>query len=140
MRKIRVLALLLVGLLALAGTASAATNGKAAGNRSAAQSNGNNRNFTTHLIGANETPPVDTEAHGEAIFHVSKDGLSVDYKVIASDIFSVTAGHIHSGTIGVAGPVVVPLVSSTACKTVDDHIMCNGTFTAANLVGPLAGH
>jgi hypothetical protein len=64
----------------------------------------------------------------------------MDYKVIADDIISVTAGHIHTGTFGVAGPVVVTLVSQSACTFGATQVKCEGTFTAANFQGQLAGH
>lgn len=140
MRNIRLLALLLVPFFVMAiiaGTASAAApKGKANSHSNQA----NNPNFVTSMSGDEETPPVDTHARGVAIFHLSDDGLSMEYKLIASNIISVTAGHIHTGTVGIPGPVVVPLVSQAACTFGDNQVKCEGTFTAANFVGQLAGH
>src|SRR4051794_30592954 len=136
MRKIRFLALVLISLFTIAGTAAAAPGNKGPSTSPTDQS----RNFVTQLTGAEETPPVDTPAHGVAIFHVSRDGESLSYKIIATDIISVTAGHIHSGTLGVAGPVVLGLVRASACTVDGDHLKCEGTATAANLTGPLTGH
>lgn len=140
MRNIRLLALLLVPFFVMAiiaGTASAAApKGKA----NSPSNQDNNRNFVTSMSGREETPPVTTTASGVSIFHLSKDGLSMEYKLIANDIISVTAGHIHTGTFGVPGPVVVTLVSPSACTVDGTQIKCEGTFTAANFVGQLAGH
>jgi CHRD domain-containing protein len=140
MRKTRLFALMLVlvSLIAVAGTASAAPGGKKASNQS--DRHDNSRKYSARLTGAEEVPPVDTEAHGKADYKVSRDGLSLHFKLTVSDIISVTAGHIHSGTLGLNGPVVLNLVSSTACTTRGDRIKCEGTATAANLTGPLTGH
>ena len=125
MRKVRFLALFLIGLLVIAGTASASSGGG---------------EFHTKLTGSEEVPPRDTVAHGNAQYHVANDGLSVSYKLIAVNIDNVVAGHIHLAPFGVNGPVVVPLVSASACETMPNGIKCEGTFTAADLVGPLQGH
>jgi hypothetical protein len=137
MRKIRLLEVLLISLFSIAGTASAEQGNKNGNNN---ENEHNSRTFVARMTGAQETPPVQTDAHGLSIFQVSRDGLSLRYLVVATDIISVTAGHIHSGTVGLAGPVVLPLVSTSACTTRGDTIWCQGTATAANLTGPLAGH
>ncbi|HYO49966.1 MAG TPA: CHRD domain-containing protein [Chloroflexia bacterium] len=125
MRKLRFLALFLLGLLVIAGQASASSGGG---------------QFRTTLLGSNEVPPRDTDAHGSAQYHVANDGLSVSYKLNLVNIDNIVAGHIHLAPAGVNGPVVVNLVSASACRTLPNGMQCSGTFTAANLVGPLAGH
>ena len=120
--------------LALAGTAAAAA---------LAAFNGN---VGTHLNGRYEVPLRDTKAQGQAIFRVSDDGNSVDYKVIASNIDNAFMSHIHLGGPTVIGPIVVWLYPSTAPvpgplgSGRHDGVLAEGTFTAANFVGPLAGH
>jgi hypothetical protein len=140
MHKTRLLALMLVlvSLITVAGTASAAPGSKKASNQSDRPDH--SRKFTARLTGAEEVPPVDTDAHGKAEFKISRDGLSLHFKLSVSDIISVTAGHIHSGTLGLNGPVVLNLVSASACTTRGDRIKCEGDATAANLTGPLTGH
>lgn len=107
---------------------------------------GDANNLGTHLIGDNETPPNASAGQGQAIFRISDDGSSVDYKVIASNIDNVFMSHIHVGPVGVAGPIVVWLFPSTAPVPGPfgtgrhDGVLATGTFTAANLVGPLKGH
>ena len=97
-------------------------------------------NVGTHLKGEHETPPHDTQAQGEAIFQVSKDGLSVSYRLIASNIDNVVASHIHQGVVGVPGPAVVFLYGNAAPGGGrHDGVLATGTLTAANLIGPLAG-
>ena len=125
MRKVRFLALFLLGLLVIAGQASASGGGG---------------EFRTTLLGRNEVPPRDTAAHGSAQYHIANNHLSVSYKLNIANIHNVVAGHIHLAPAGDNGPVVVNLVSATACRTLPNGIQCAGTFTAADLVGPLAGH
>jgi CHRD domain len=105
-----------------------------------------NGNVGTHLKGRYEVPFRDTNAQGQAIFRVSDDGRSVDYKLIASNIDNAFMAHIHMGSSTQAGPIVVWLYPSTAPvpgalgSGRHDGVLAEGTFTAANLVGPLAGH
>src|SRR4051794_23703366 len=107
---------------------------------------GDDGQLETHLAGRNEVPPRDTRAQGEAIFHLSKDGKSVEYKLIASNILNPFMAHIHMAAAGVNGPIVVWLFPSTAPVQGPlgigrhDGELSHGTFTAANFVGPLAGH
>ena len=93
-----------------------------------------------HLKGQHETPPHDTQAQGQAIFQVSPDGLSVSYRLIASNIDNVVASHIHQGVVGAPGPAVVFLYGNAAPGAGrHDGVLATGTLTAANLIGPLAG-
>jgi hypothetical protein len=121
--------LCLAVLLAIASTAMAAP--------------GNNRNFVAHLSGGEEVHEVDTRAQGQAIFRVSKDGTSIQYKLIASNIHNITMAHIHLAPAGVNGPVVVWLYPSTPPASLisgrHSGVLAEGTITADDLVGPLAG-
>lgn len=106
---------------------------------------GMNRNSSIHLAGDFEVPVRDTNAQGQAIFHVAEDGMSIDYKLIASNIENVFQAHIHQGSAGVNGPIVVWLFPSTAPVAGPpgagrtDGVLAEGTITAANFVGLLAG-
>ena len=86
-----------------------------------------------------------SNARGNAIFHLSADGTEISYKLIASNIENVFMAHIHRGPAGSNGPVVVWLYPSTAVGAGPvaggrvDGVLVEGTITAANLVGPLAG-
>lgn len=104
-------------------------------------------NLGTHLSGGGENPPNASLAQGQAIFRVSDDGSSVDYKLIAANIDNAFMGHIHLAAAGVNGPIVVWLFPSTAPNVTLplgggrlDGVIAQGTFTAADLVGPLKGH
>ena len=107
---------------------------------------GFNGNWSDHANGSQEVPPRDTNGQAQAIFHLSRDGSSLEYKLIASNIDNVFMAHIHMQAPGVNGPIVVWLYPSTtpgpgpfgAGRT--DGVLAEGTITASNLVGPLAGH
>jgi len=99
-----------------------------------------NSNYVAHLVGGNEIPARDTLAQGQAIFKLSADGESLDYRLIVANIDNVTASHIHVGAADVNGPVVAFLFGSVAPGSGrSDGVIATGTITAANLVGPLAG-
>jgi ABC-type uncharacterized transport system permease subunit len=126
MKKITLLSVILVlALLAVTGTVSA--NGK--------------RTFTAHLTA--EAPNVDTQAVGQAIFRVSKDGESVYYKIIVANLEDITMAHIHWQPGGGDAPPVVWLLPSgpppTLIPGTTNGILIEGTFTSADFVGPLAG-
>ncbi|MEJ2554938.1 MAG: CHRD domain-containing protein [Anaerolineae bacterium] len=125
--KIRLLSLfMLIALFATVGTASAA-----------------NRNSVAHLSGREEVGPVETLAQGQAIFHLSKDGTELHYKLIAANIENVFMAHIHLAPADSNGPIVVWLYpAAPPSQLIEgrfDGVLAEGTITAANLMGPLAG-
>jgi hypothetical protein len=98
------------------------------------------KNFRAHLSGREEVPSRDTRAQGQAKFQLSPDGTELSYKLIVANIENVVAAHIHLGAVGVNGPVVAFLAGPFAPgggRT--DGVLAQGTITAANLVGSLAG-
>lgn len=98
-------------------------------------------NLVAHASGDQEVPARETHARGNAIFHIGDDGQSVDYKLIVANIENVRQSHIHLGDPTVAGPIVVFLYGPVpAGGGRIDGVIAEGTFTAANLIGPLAGH
>jgi len=99
-----------------------------------------NRNFSVHLSGDEEVPARGTLAQGQAFFQLNKDGTELRYILIVSNIDNVVASHIHVGAAGVNGPVVAFLFGSVpAGGGRTDGVLAEGTITAANLTGPLAG-
>ena len=85
-------------------------------------------------------------ARGSAIFQLNAEGDTLTYKLIVANIDNVFMAHIHRAAPGVNGPIVVWLYPSTAPTPGPfgqgriDGVIAEGTITAANLVGPLAGH
>lgn len=123
MRKVLGVGAALLLLLAVAGLASA----------------GDNNNYAVHLDGATEVPANASLATGQAIFKLSPDGTSLDYKLIVANLDNPVAAHIHVGPPGVNGPVVALLFSAPPAGGTANGVIAEGTITAANLVGPLAG-
>ena len=80
---------------------------------------GLNSNKSVHLSGDLEVPANASAGQGQASFHLSEDGTSVDYKLNVANIENVVVSHIHMGMPGVNGPVGVFLYpSSTAGSSV----------------------
>ncbi len=100
-------------------------------------------NFRAHLKGDAEVPPRTTQAQGQAIFHLSKDGTELSYKIIASNIENILQGHIHLAPEGANGSVIAWLYPSAPPAQLipgrSNGVLAEGTITAASLVGPLAG-
>lgn len=68
--------------------------------------------FTATLSSANEVPTNTSTATGTATFSVVPGGML--YHVDVTGIDSAIAAHIHSGAVGVNGPVVVTLFAGPA--------------------------
>jgi hypothetical protein len=104
-------------------------------------------NFNSPMDGAQEAPiPRETPARGNAIYMLSEDGTTLEYKLIVANIENVFMAHIHRGPAGESGPVVVWLYPSTAPNQPGplgagriDGVIARGTIEADDLVGPLAG-
>jgi hypothetical protein len=116
----------------------------------AAQSdNANGGNFGTPLSAENEVMPAGvvntSNAVGNAVFQLSGDGTELSYKLIVANIENVFMAHIHRGAPGTNGPIVVWLYPSTATTPGPlgggriQGVIAQGTITAANLIGSLAG-
>lgn len=110
-------------------------------------------NFGTHLAGGNEvfTPahpgdptPADSRAQGQAIFRVSADGGTVEFKLIASNIDNVIMAHIHCGRPGANGPIrmwLYPVIGPTGAPGPSgagrhDGELASGTFSPTGIICP----
>lgn len=101
--------------------------------------NANPRNPTAHLSGSNEVPPVATAAQGEVVFRANADGSELSFRLTVANMENVVAAHIHSGEPGVNGPVVVLLFGGPTTSGRTNGVLAEGTITAGDLTGPLAG-
>jgi hypothetical protein len=104
-----------------------------------------NKNFGAHLKGQHEVPANQSRAQGQATFQLSDDGTELHYKLNVANIENVFQAHIHMAPEGVNGQIVAWLYPSTANAPgplgggrIQGRI-AEGTITAANLMGPLAG-
>jgi hypothetical protein len=83
------------------------------------------------LTQSQEVPtPKTTTASGVAQLIVYPE--RIDYEVTGNSIIGVTMAHIHSGAVGVAGPIVVTLYNQAAGGTING-IFATGSLTSANL-------
>ncbi len=99
------------------------------------------KNFGAHLSGAEEVPPRETAAQGQAIFQLNADETAINYQVIVANINNVVASHIHFAAAGTNGSVVAFLAGPfSPAGGRRNGILGQGTITAASLVGPLEGH
>jgi len=113
-----------------------------------AQHAGEAHNHSVHLSGSQEVfpaapgapSPADSNAQGQAIIQISRDGDSFDYKLIASNIDNIVQAHIHCAPDGVNGPIVVwlyPTKASTGPLTGPtgrhDGVLMQDTIEPANV-------
>ena len=89
--------------------------------------------YTATLSGSNEAPPVlATGAGGFATVTVNVGAQTIDWVVDVYNLPSgVTAGHIHVGGAGVAGPVVVNFVVNVGQS---NDFRISGSARAADVV------
>jgi hypothetical protein len=104
---------------------------------------GANGHWKTHPTGDGEVPPTGSAGQAQAQFRLSDDGTSLSYKLNVANIENVTQSHIHMAPAGVNGPIVAWLYPSAPPLQLipgrSSGTLGEGTITAANLVGPLAG-
>ena len=100
-------------------------------------------NFRTHLSGDNEVPSVETDATGQAIFQLSKDGMKLHYKLNVANIKNVNMAHIHLAPAGENGPPVVWLYPSSGSPQLiwgrTQGTLEEGVITKDDLFGQLEG-
>ncbi|KAA0231755.1 CHRD domain-containing protein [candidate division KSB1 bacterium] len=72
---------------------------------------GEAKNFSAMLNGAQENPPVTTNASGTGSFTLNATGSELSYEVSVSGLSGpIAASHFHNAAIGVNGPVVRDIV------------------------------
>ena len=86
------------------------------------------------LSGAEENPPVTTNATGTFQFRL--DGQSLSWRLqVSGNGETLTAAHLHQAARGVNGPVVVALFTGNRASA-----DVSGQVQAGDLSGPLAGN
>lgn len=70
------------------------------------------RNFRAHATGAEEVPPNDSRAQGQAVFQLSRDGTELQYRLNVANIQNVTQAHIHCAPVGSNGGIALWLYPS----------------------------
>jgi hypothetical protein len=90
----------------------------------------------SNMTGAMEVPPVRTTASGAATF--VNNQTFIDYDLSVSDLYNVTAAHIHQGGPGSNGPIIVTLYK-TADPSPGLFGGYTGNITSSVFEGPLRG-
>ena len=104
-----------------------------------AQQQQQTQDYDANLTGSMQVPPITTNATGLAELELNDDGDEISYDIQVEDIEGVTQAHIHQGSEGENGDVVVSLFNSTEPTDVDDGTLEDGDFTSEDFVGPLQG-
>lgn len=82
------------------------------------------RPLTAELSGANEVPAKPATQTGIAAITLNQGQGEVCYDIDVSNIIgTVVAAHIHTGTAGVNGPVVIPLPPLSGCVSADRDLI-----------------
>ncbi|MGH2375139.1 MAG: CHRD domain-containing protein [bacterium] len=97
--------------------------------------------YVGYLSGDEEVPRVATRASGMCSFELTREGLR--YWLIVDNLENTMQGHIHIGAAGTNGAVSVWLYPAAPPPVLipgaTSRMIGEGTITARNFVGPLAG-
>ena len=95
--------------------------------------------FSATMAGANEVPPVQSNAKGETTFRTAANETVIKYKVNVTGFSDATGAHIHMGKVGSNGDVVVDLLKGGKKNPTKLGLAIRGNITDSKLTGPLAG-
>ncbi|WP_210515945.1 CHRD domain-containing protein [Hymenobacter terricola] len=88
------------------------------------------------MTGAQETPAVTTSATGLGIFTLSQNLEKLKFRVAFAGLSSaITGAHFHTGAFGVAGPVVVSLLTYLSGNVIEGEIAPTIPFLTALSLG-----
>lgn len=95
--------------------------------------------IVTELTGDQEIGSVATRTTGHAYFDVRPDG-SLHYRISTTGMSGITGIYIQQGRSGQIGPVIAQLYVPAQPTGFTSGTLAEGTLTASQLRGPLAGH
>jgi len=96
--------------------------------------------FKAKLSGDQEVPPVATAASGSAIFRLDKAADSLEIQLRVDNGIGITQSHIHCGSPGSIGPVVVFLAGlHSAGLDVNGKWISSAFLTDGSIVNPACG-
>jgi hypothetical protein len=100
--------------------------------------------FFAACNGSNELPATNSTA--TAMVGITVNGASATWTAKVMGISNLTMAHIHAGNSTSNGPILVKLLPNDGSNMINKlspsesgNLTFNGTFTAANLMGPLQG-
>ncbi len=98
------------------------------------------RDFAAILTGGEEVPPVATDTTGSVEIRFDKDFTEAEFELTVNDGVRVQQAHIHCGSPGVNGPIVVFLAGFHAPGwDVNGKWIDHVKFTNANIVNTACG-
>ena len=116
----------LTTLAAIAIAATGCSSGGSTGGLDVEQS------YIIALTSASEVPtPKPTTASGTATVLVYP--ARIDFELAAANMTGIRMAHIHSGAVGVAGPIVVTLYAPATASDLVNGVFVTGSLNAANL-------
>jgi CHRD domain len=96
--------------------------------------------FSASLSGKEEVPPTGSSATGWAKFLTDVNGTQVSYWVNMTGLNQITGTHIHNGSAGQNGDIVVTLSQQESAMDGDNvTLSLKGNITIDKLEGPLKG-
>jgi hypothetical protein len=96
--------------------------------------------FSASLSGKEEVPPTESSASGWAKFVTDVNGTQVSYWVNITGLNQITGAHIHNGSAGQNGDIVVTLSQQESAEGGDNvTLSLKGNITKDGLEGPLEG-
>lgn len=95
--------------------------------------------FMASLIGAQEVPPVITNASATADFALRRSDTELKFNLKVNNIENAVSAHIHKGMPGQNGPIVANLFTGPAKIGMFSGLLAEGIIEADDLSGPLAG-
>ena len=106
---------------------------------SLSRSNAGNGALVAPLDGGQEVPVVVSNASGNAVFKIARDGQSVDYRLIVAGAKDLLQGHVHLAPAGSNGPVVAFLfnfapIALNQPGVTRSGVIATGTISAADLI------
>ena len=86
----------------------------------------------TNMTGGQEVPAVTTSASALGIFTLSQNQEKLKFRVTLAGLSSaITGAHFHTGAAGVAGPVVVNLLTYLTGNVLEGEIVPTAAFLAS---------
>ncbi|MFQ5341158.1 MAG: CHRD domain-containing protein [Anaerolineae bacterium] len=96
--------------------------------------------YRAGLSGANEAPPVTTDATGNAAFTLDPSSTELSYLITVADIQNITLAHIHRGPAGQNGPVAHTLFDGAGAFDPNNPLAGNLDLAPADLLDLLTGY
>ena len=94
--------------------------------------------FVSVLEGAQEVPPVTTDALGAGSFSLSQSQDKLKFRTVVSGLSGpITMCHFHQGAFGVAGPVVLDLMSFVNGNVIEGEVTPTPAIVTAMLAGQI---